>query len=114
MAVSANKVRELVAQLAGAHEGTHHGHPDFRIEKRIFATLSEKEDRVALRLTAIEARALAHDQPEGFRLVSDREPFAWVSAPLDAIDEDALSDLLEEAWRHVASPPAGRGRTKGG
>jgi hypothetical protein len=114
MGLSANRVRELVAQLAGAHEGMHHGHPDFRVEKRIFATLSEKEDRVALRLTAIEARSLAQDQPQAFRLVSDREPFGWVSLPLDAIDEDALSDLLEEAWRHVAAPPAGRGRTKRG
>jgi hypothetical protein len=107
-------VRELVARHAGAHEGVHHGHPDFRVEKRIFATLSEKEDRAALRLTAIEARALAHDQPQAFRLVSDREPFAWVSVALEAIDADALGDLLEEAWRHVASPPAGRGRAKRG
>jgi len=34
-----------------------------------------------------------------FRLVSDREPYAWVSVALDGVSADALADLIEEAWR---------------
>jgi hypothetical protein len=30
--------------LPGALESAHHGHPDFRVEKKIFATLSAAED----------------------------------------------------------------------
>ena len=52
----APRVRDLVAQLPGTLEGAHHGHPDFRVQKKIFATLSEAEDRAALRLTQLEAR----------------------------------------------------------
>ena len=37
MSVSAARVRELVAGLPGAEEGAHHGHPDFRVRKKIFA-----------------------------------------------------------------------------
>src|ERR1700716_4268182 len=98
MSVSPARVRELVARLPGAEEGAHHGHPDFRVKKKIFATLSEAEDHAALRLSTPEARALASSQPTAFRLVSDREPVAWVSVALDAIVEEELSDLLEEAW----------------
>jgi hypothetical protein len=91
-------VRELVAGLSGAVESAHHGHPDFRVRKGIFATLSEAEDRAALRLTQAEARALARSQPAVFRLVSDREPYSYVSVLLEAVAEDEFADLIEHAW----------------
>ena len=98
MSVTPGRVRELVAGLAETEESAHHGHPDFRVRKRIFATLSEREDRAALRLTHVEARALSERSPEVFRLVSDRGPIGWVSVLLAQADEAELADLLEEAW----------------
>lgn len=99
MSISPAKVRELVGALPGAAESAHHGHPDFRVQKKIFATLSEKEDRAALRLTQLEARELAARQPAVFRLVSDREPYAYVSVLLEQVAEEEFADLLEEAWK---------------
>ena len=99
MSVSAARVRELVAGLPGAEEGANHGHPDFRVRKKIFATLSAAEDHAALRLTQPEARELARSRPSTFRLVSGREPFAWVSVLLEGVAEEELGDLLEEAWK---------------
>ena len=99
MGVTPAQVRELVARLAGAQEGAHHGHPDFRVHKKIFATLSEAEDRAALRLSHLEARELSTHQPTVFRLVSDREPVGWVSVLLAEVAEEEFSDLLEEAWK---------------
>jgi predicted DNA-binding protein (MmcQ/YjbR family) len=107
MSITAQRVRELVGMLAEAQEGAHHGHPDFRVNKKMFATLSEAEDRAALRLTSVEARALAERTPQVFRLVSDREPVTWVSVMLASADETEFSDLLEEAWSlRVAENPA--------
>jgi predicted DNA-binding protein (MmcQ/YjbR family) len=100
----------MVAALADAQEGAHHGHPDFRVRGKIFATLSEREDRVALRITVVEARALAERSPDVYRLVSDREPIGWVSAPLDKVHEAELGDLLEEAWQLRASEQPTRRR----
>ena len=99
MALTAERVRELVGQLPDAIEGAHHGHPDFRVRKKIFATLSEKEDRAALRLTHLLARALAQERPGVYRLVSDREPIGWVSVLLADAEETEFGDLLEEAWK---------------
>jgi predicted DNA-binding protein (MmcQ/YjbR family) len=111
MGVTAQRVRELVAHLADTEEGVHHGHPDFRVNKKIFATLSETEERAALRLTHTEARALAERTPALFRLVSDREPVAWVSVLLTQADETELADLLEEAWSlRVSEAPSRRRR----
>jgi hypothetical protein len=98
MAVSAAQVRELVAGLEDTQEGVHHGHPDFRVGRKIFATLNEAEDHAALRIGQIEARALAERTPRVFRLVSDREPAAWVSVLLADADVAELEDLLEAAW----------------
>jgi hypothetical protein len=98
MSMTAQRVREMVAGLTDAQEGAHHGHPDFRVNTKIFATLSEAEDRAAVRLTTIEARALAERAPEVFRLDSDREPVGWLSVLLASVDESEFSDLLEEAW----------------
>ena len=98
MSVTPARVRELVADLADTQEGVHHGHPDFRVGKKIFATLSEREDRAALRVTHVEARALAERSPDVYGLVSDREPIGWVSVLLAQADETELADLLEEAW----------------
>ena len=91
-------MRQLISALADTAEGAHHGHPDFRVRKKIFATLSEHEDRAALRLTHVEARALAERSPDVYRLVSDREPIGWVSVRLDRANETELADLIEEAW----------------
>jgi hypothetical protein len=107
MSVSAARVRELVAGLPSTAEGAHHGHADFRVQKKIFATLSEAEDRAALRLTQLEARELARARPEAIRLVSDREPYSWVSVLLELIGEEELGDLLEEAWSLRSTSPRG-------
>ena len=116
MSMTTQRVRELVAKLADAQEGAHHGHPDFRVNTKIFATLSENGDRAALRLTAVEARALAERDPDAFGLVSDREPIGWVSVLLTRADEVEFGDLLEEAWSLRASEkparPRGSGRGK--
>ena len=97
--VNAAQVPELVADLPESVEGAHHGHPDFRVRNKIFATLSEAEDRAALRLTATEARLLAERAPRTYRLVSDREPIAWVSVLLEQAEVEDVRGLLEEAWR---------------
>jgi predicted DNA-binding protein (MmcQ/YjbR family) len=98
MAVSASRVREMVAALDGTQESMHHGHPDFRVARKIFATLNEREDHAALRIGQIEARALAARSPSVFRLVSDREPASWVSILLSDVDPEEFEDLLEAAW----------------
>ena len=99
MGVTPHQLRALVAELPGTQEGAHHGHADFRVRKKLFATLSETEERAALRLGCVEARALAERRPRIYRLVSDREPIGWVSVLLAEADPSELEDLLEEAWR---------------
>ena len=112
--MNAADVRHLVAQLPGTEEGIHHGHPDFRVKKKIFATLSEAEDRAALRLTQLEARQVANSNPHTVRLVSDREPFSWISVLVADFDAQQFEDLLEEAWKLRAPEDLATQYTAGG
>src|SRR5215471_150036 len=112
MSITAHRVREMVAGLADAQEGAHHGHPDFRVNKKIFATLTETEDRANLRLTTIEARALAERTPEVYRVISDREPVTWLAVLLAGVDEAEFDDLLEEAWTLRVNEPVSKARAR--
>src|SRR5260370_24777722 len=111
--LNAADVRHLVAQLPGTEEGIHHGHPDFRVKKKIFATLSEAEDRAALRLTQLEARQVANSSPHAVPLASDREPFSWITVVIADFDAQQFEDLLQDALQlpapqHLATPDTAR------
>ena len=99
-----DEVRSLVGRLPEASEAMHHGHPDFRVGKKIFATLWPAKNRANVRLSAAEAHALVNTEPEVYVLASDREPYAWVGVNLRRAEAADVSELFEEAWRLVATP----------
>jgi len=55
--------RELALGLEGAVERSHVGHPDFRANGRIFASLLKDERQAGLNLTPAEQRALMRAHP---------------------------------------------------
>lgn len=98
--IDSDEVRAAVARLAGTEERSHHGHPDFRVGGRIFATLWPAQNRSVLRLTQEDAEGIANLEPETFRLVSSkRGPYAWLNVDLARITAPQFERLLQEAWR---------------
>src|SRR5262245_39067981 len=55
--------RRLVLALPDTVEGAHMGHPDFRLNGRIFASLDAAEVRGMLHVTPERQRALAAEDP---------------------------------------------------
>ncbi|MBV9119720.1 MAG: MmcQ/YjbR family DNA-binding protein [Chloroflexi bacterium] len=99
-----DEVRALVAELPEAVESAHHNHPDFRVRKKIFATLWPPKNRCNLRLPGAEAHALINTEPDKYSLISDRDPIAWVAADLEHCEPNELRELLASAWQLVAPP----------
>ncbi|MBO0683118.1 MAG: MmcQ/YjbR family DNA-binding protein [Candidatus Dormibacteraeota bacterium] len=98
--IGSEEVRAAVARLPGTEERSHHGHPDFRVGGRIFATLWPAQNRSVLRLTQEDAEGMANLEPETFRLVSSRRgPYAWLNVDLAQISAPQFERLLREAWR---------------
>jgi hypothetical protein len=101
--MTANDFRRLALALPEASEASHMGHPDFRVRKKIFATLWPKEGRGVVMLTPEQQKILVDLKPAVFTPV----PGGWgrrgsTNVNLEAADEISLTSVLLMAWRNKA------------
>lgn len=97
--MTGGRFRELALALPEAVEGSHMGHPDFRVRKKIFATLTADEDHGAVRCDPGSLDALVRQDPATFR---DAWGGRWLGIALARIEEQEVETLLNDAWRLVA------------
>src|SRR6202011_1204206 len=96
MPANVNLFRSLALSLPDAVESAHMGHPDFRLNNRIFATLSAQERGCGvLKLTLDQQAAFVAELPKVFEPV----PGGWgrmgsTLVHLAAVDKDALRGAL--------------------
>ena len=104
-----NDFRRIALGMKDAIESAHMGHPDFRINGRIFATLHQD------RLTAGRGQmagmvVLTPEQQQDFMrghpATFTPESGAWgrsgcTRVQLDAVDEDTLGDAMTLAWQNA-------------
>jgi hypothetical protein len=100
--VTAQRFRRIALALEGAVEGAHMGHPDFRIDKRIFASLHHEDQFGMVKLTPDQQALFIEDHPNAFA----PEAGAWgrsgcTRVILKAVGEDALGEALTLAWRNT-------------
>jgi YjbR len=97
------RFRRLALQLPEAVESAHMGHPDFRLNNRIFATLSAQEKGYGvLKLTPEQQRAFITDQPSIFSLVQGgwgRMGMTFIQ--LNQADESIMAGALQTAYRNL-------------
>jgi hypothetical protein len=107
--------RTLALSLPGAAESAHCGHPDFRVNGRIFATLSGQTIGCGvLKLTPEQQQSFHEELPEVFEPVHGgwgRTGMTFVH--LDAIAQDTLLGALRTAHRNVTTKLAPGARTRG-
>jgi hypothetical protein len=113
--MSIARFRKIALSLPGALEGAHHGTSDFRVRKRIFATLGYPDENWGMvKLTPEQQSVLVEAEPEIFRPV----PGGWgkggaTNVRLAAADATTLKSALTMAWRNIAEKsPAPRARKK--
>ena len=89
--------RRLALALPGAEERDHHGRASFRVAGKIFATVP---DPGHLNVMVDEPGIQTYVQRDGgtFSEVWWGKRLAAVRVRLEAIDDEALRELLEDAW----------------
>jgi len=97
--MNADRFRALALGFPEAVESEHMGHPDFRVRKKIFATLTADEQRGSIKCDPSTMDTLIRAEPAVYR---DAWGGRWLGVELSLADEAAISDLLEDAWRMVA------------
>ena len=102
--MSAKRFRLTALALPEAVEGAHQGHVDFRVGKRIFATLGyPDQDWGMVKLSPDQQAVLVEAEPDIFRPV----PGGWgkqgsTNVRLEAADQATLKSALTLAWTNVA------------
>jgi hypothetical protein len=95
--------RRLALQFPGAAESSHMNHPDFRLNNRIFATLSgEKKGYGVLKLTLDQQASFVTDQPQIFSPVQGgwgRMGMTYIH--LDQADESIMAGALKAAYQNL-------------
>ena len=93
--------RRIALSLPGALESAHMNHPDFRVNGKIFATLSYPNEGWAMvKLPPDQQDAFIQLQPKAFAPVKG----AWgkqgaTSVNLKAVKEEAMLGALTIAWQ---------------
>jgi hypothetical protein len=102
--VALNRFRRIALSLPGVIEGSHQGHADFRVGKRIFATLGyPDQDWGMVKLTPEQQSVLVEAEPDMFRPV----PGGWgkqgsTNVRLAKVDQATLLSALTLAWGNLA------------
>jgi hypothetical protein len=106
--------RRLALSLPGAVESSHMNHPDFRLDDRIFATLSGQERGCGvLKLTLEQQEDFIADQPKAFSPVQGgwgRMGMTFVH--LDEADELLIAGGLKTAYNNLQTKQAAKKSAK--
>lgn len=112
--LTAEDFRRIALGMKDSSEAAHMGHPDFRVNGRIFATLHGDHRWGMVKLTPDQQHRFVHDAPEAFM----PEKGAWglqgcTAVRLSAVDEEALGEAMTLAWQNTsAAPPRARPKRK--
>ena len=103
------RFRAIALGMKGATESAHMGHPDFRVNGRIFATIHPDRASGMVKLTPEEQEQFIREARGAFKA----ENGAWgregcTRVRLDVVDEETLGEAMTLAWRAAVAkgPPA--------
>jgi hypothetical protein len=110
---TAERFRRLALALEGAIEGAHMGHPDFRVNNRIFASLHHDNRFGMVNLTPDQQASFMEEHPDAFT----PEAGAWgrqgcTRVILNAAADDAVGEALTIAWQNTRRKASTKRRNK--
>jgi hypothetical protein len=107
--MTADDFRHIALSLEGAVEQAHMGHPDFRANGRIFATLGYPDGgHGMIKLPPEQQRKALRDRASMFAANGAWGRQGATIVRLELADAGAVRDLLTTAWRQTARRPARR------
>ena len=102
--MTAEGFRKLALELPACSESLHHNHPDFRVGKRVFATLGYPDSTWGMvKLTPVQQAQFVASDPGVFLPVKG----GWglrgsTNIKLRSAPPKAVQEALAAAWRNTA------------
>lgn len=99
----------VAGRFPGVEVQTSYGTPAIKVKGKFMARLrTEAEGWLAIKCDFIDREILLQAAPHVFHLTPHYENYPMILVDLSAIDEDALLDVIERAWRMTATEKAVR------
>ena len=100
--LTADDFRRIAVGMKDVLEGAHMGHPDFRVNGKIFATIHPDHACGMVKLTPEQQQEFVKTHPHAFA----PENGAWgragcTSVRLDSVDEETLGEAMTLAWQNI-------------
>jgi hypothetical protein len=96
-------VREVALALPGVVDGTSYGTAALKVGGKLMARLHQSLDCMVLRSDLLDREILMQSAPEAFFITDHYRDYPWILVRLGVVEKSALPDLIERAWRLVAS-----------
>ena len=97
--ISVTTARKIILSLPEAQEQQHHGHPDFRVRKKIFATLWPDGKHAVVKVP--DPTVWSHCSPKTFS-TNAWSKHGWTTINLEHVDAEMFRELVEDSWYAVA------------
>jgi len=92
------EARRIALSLPEATEEDHFGMPSFRVKKKIFATVPDR-DTIRIMIGPDEVATAISTDPKAFEELRWGRQLAGITVHLAKADKRQVADLLGEAWR---------------
>ena len=103
MPATFDTVRRIALALPGVEEGTSYGTPGLRVKGQFLGRLLEDGETLVLKVGEVERDLLMQMQPDVYYITDHYRGYPAVLIHLSKIDADDLRDVVEGAWRKLAS-----------
>jgi hypothetical protein len=98
-----DEVREIAHALPGVVDGTSYGTPALKVGGKLFARQHQSMDCVVLRCELLDREILMQSAPNAFYITDHYRDYPWILLRLGVVEKRVLPELIERAWRLVAS-----------
>ena len=98
----AKTFRRLALALPDVEEGTSYGTPSWRVRGKFFARLRDEETVAVVKVEKGEKQLLMEAEPDVFFETPHYKGYGYFLVRLEAIGDDELAEVVEDAWRLAA------------
>jgi hypothetical protein len=96
-------VREIALTLPGVVEGTSYGTAALKVGGKLIARVHQNMGCLVLRTDFMGREILMQSAPDAFFITDHYRDYPWILVRFAVVEKRALPDLIERAWRLVAS-----------
>ena len=100
--IKESTARNLILSMPEAVEGEHMNHPDFRVRKKIFATLWPDESKAVVFVDPETHDELVGENPDAFSLNGWSAKYGALTVHLKHVSKSLFQSLVRESWARKA------------